>query len=134
MCIERYPIYALTKNLITVYPFSHIYDPRNTVHCAIASYSDLNCFGTEMGRYNKYRTKQYTHAQTHLHTHTHTHTSWWLVLGRATTKEYHLRLLFDHQTSTYGASTNVYNNNNNNNKYHILLSSNSAEFSNHHRN
>jgi len=35
-----------------------------------------NYFVTEMGRYNKYRTKQCTH------------TSWWLVLDWVTTKEY----------------------------------------------
>ena len=65
---------------------------------------------TKMDRYNKYQTKQF-------HTHIHcTHNSWWLLLGWVTTKKYHPLLRFDRQTSTYGASTNVYNNNNNNNK------------------
>jgi len=41
--------------------------------------------------------------------------AWRLLLGWATTKEYHSRLRFDRRRSTYyGVSTNVYNNNNNN--------------------
>jgi len=45
-----------------------------------------NYFVTEMGRYNKYRTKQCTH------------TRWWLVLGWVTTKEYHPCIRFRNDT------------------------------------
>jgi len=43
-------------------------------------------FVTEMGRYNKYRTKQCTL------------TSWWLVLRWVTTKEYHPCIRFRNDT------------------------------------
>jgi len=45
-----------------------------------------NYFVTEIGRYNKYRTKQCTH------------TSWWIVLGWVTTKEYHPCISFRNDT------------------------------------
>ena len=51
-----------------------------------------NYLVTKMDRYNKYQTKQYTHAHIHFQT-AHT-TEWWLVLGWVTTKEDHPRLRF----------------------------------------